>query len=154
MAEAVGIALAVAPLVVSAAEHYSTAAKFIKRYRLYDSKREELISKVKVQRAIFRKTIWRLLAYDIGLGEDEASQMLADAHHPSWSNDETEAYFAQRMADVSEEMMESIRMINRQLAVLKLNQPTASQSTSLGQAPDGRRTQVRDILSPPLATLC
>lgn len=132
MAEAIGIALSVAPLVVSAAEHYSTAAGLIKRYRLYRTKREELISKVKVQRVIFRKTIWRLLAYDIGLGEDVASQMITDAQHPGWSNDETDAYFTLRLGDVSEEMMDSLRMIQSQLAMLKVDEPTVSQSTSPG----------------------
>lgn len=148
MAEAIGIALAVAPLVVSAAEHYSTAAKFIRRYRLYDSKREELTSKVEVQRAIFRKTIWRLLAYDVGLGEDEASQMITDAQHPGWSEDETEAYFVDRMADVSEEMMDLIRMINSQLAVLEFNQATISPTASLDPDEDRSRGKVHDISLP------
>ena len=52
-----------------------TIAKVIKRYRLHKSKRDELKSLVKVQRTIFRKAIWRLLAYDVGLGEDTASQV-------------------------------------------------------------------------------
>jgi hypothetical protein len=142
MAEAIGIALSVAPLVISAAEHYSTAAKCIKRYRLYESKREELISEVNVQRTIFRKTIWRLLAYDIGLGEDEASQMMKDAHHRGWSDNETETYFVERMADVSEELMDSIRMISSQLAVLEIDQATMSQSISCPTAKDRCRTEV------------
>ena len=136
MAEVVSFALAVAPLVVSAAEHYSTAARLIKRYRLYKSKREELISKVNVQRAIFRKTIWRLLAYDVGLGEDVASQMFADAHHPSWSSHETVAYLDLRLGDVGEVMIELLHMIQSQLIDLKIDQATSSQQSNIARNPD------------------
>jgi hypothetical protein len=123
MAEAIGIALSVAPLVVSAAEHYFTAARLIKRYRLYKPKRKELISKVNVKRATFRKTVWRLLAHDIDLGKDVATQMLADAQHPSWSSEETDTYFTRRLGDVSEEMMDLLRMIHDQLGDLQSINP-------------------------------
>jgi hypothetical protein len=46
------------------------------------------------------------------------------------------------MADVSEEMMDSIRMISSQLAVLKIDQATMSQSTSCPTAKDRCRTEV------------
>jgi hypothetical protein len=131
MAEAVGLALSIAPLIVSAAEHYSTAAKVFKRYKLYSLKREELVFKIKFQRAIFKRTLWRLLAYDVGLGEDEASQMLADAGHSGWSDAETTAYFEQRMAEVRDELMESIHMINNQLALLNLDPPAAPSGPTL-----------------------
>jgi hypothetical protein len=140
MAEAVGLALAIAPLVVSAVEHYSTAAKVIKRYRLYTSKREELISKVKIQRAIFRRTIWRLLAYDIGVGEAEASQMLIDVQHPAWSDAETRGYFDGRMAGISDELTDSIHMINNQLALFNFHQTTTTWNKG------DYTVQVRDIL--------
>jgi hypothetical protein len=144
MAEAVGPALAIALLVVSTAEHYSAAAKVIKRYRLYSSKREELISRVKVQRFIFRRTIWSLLAYDVGLSEDDASQMLADAQHTGWREAKTRAYFDQRMAEVSDELLESIRMINNQLACLNLNIRSSSPSKLLADS-DLQAAGPRDI---------
>ena len=56
--------------------------------------------------------------------------MIKDADHPGWSSEETEAYFVERMADVSEEMMASIRMISDQLALLKIDQTVQDQTTS------------------------
>lgn len=134
MAEAVSLALAIAPLVVSAAEHYSTAAKFIKRYILSSSKRGALVSEVGVRRSVFKRTVWCLLAYDVGLGKDAASQMLADAQHTGWSDAETRAYFDQRMAEVSDELLESIRMITSELALLNLNKRSSSPSKLLADS--------------------
>jgi hypothetical protein len=132
MAE-IGLTLAIAPLIISAAEHYSTAATCLKRYCRYESGQQELVSVVNIQRQIFRKTIQRLLAYDVGLGDELASQMLKNAEHPQWKDEQIDAYFVERMADSSEALKTSVRLINVQLAALDFHQGESSSRPGIGK---------------------
>jgi hypothetical protein len=125
MAE-IGLALAIAPLIISAAEHYSVAATYLKRYCRYESGRQELVTTVNIQRQIFWGTIWRFLAYDFGLGNELASEMLKNAKHPQWKDEQIDAYFAERMADSSEALKSSVRLLNVQLAALNFHRGESS----------------------------
>ncbi|KAF7507807.1 hypothetical protein GJ744_010108 [Endocarpon pusillum] len=132
MAE-IGLPLAIAPLIVSAAEHYSIAATCLKRYCRYESGQQELVSVVNIQRQIFRKTIQRLLAYDVGLGDELASEMLKNAEHPQWKDEQIDAYFAERMADSNEALKTSVRLLNVQLSALNFYQCESSSHPSIGK---------------------
>ncbi|KIW31770.1 uncharacterized protein PV07_03366 [Cladophialophora immunda] len=133
MAEAIGLALAIAPLIISAAEHYSAAARCIKRYCRYKEGQEELVSVVGIQRTIYRKTVERLLAYDIGFGDELASEMLKNADHPRWQDEEIDTYFAERMADSSEALKTSIRLLDAQLKVLNFDQAENGSRPGFGE---------------------
>ena len=143
MAEAVGLALAIAPLVISTVEHYSIAAKCIKRYCRYKPGQQELVSVVNIQRTIFRKTVLRLLAYDVGVGEELASEMMKDPGHSSWMDEQIESYFAERMADCSEALKDSIRLLSEQLAALRMDDTLAHERTMPDQKRINNQKQVR-----------
>jgi hypothetical protein len=129
----IGLALAIAPLVISAADHYPTAATCLKWYCQYESGQQELVSVVNSQRQIFRKTIQRFLAIDIGLGDELASKLLKNAEHPEWKEEQIEAYFAERMADSSEALKTSVRLNNVQLAALNFYQSESSSCPGIGK---------------------
>jgi hypothetical protein len=129
----IGLALAIAPLIIMAAEHYSIAATCLKRYCRYESGQQELVSVVNIQRQIFRKTIQRLLANDVGLGDELASEMLKNAEHPQWKDEQIDAYFTERMADSSEALKTSIRLINVQLEALNFHQGESSSRPGIGK---------------------
>lgn len=132
MAE-IGLALAIAPLIISAAEHYSIAATCLKRYCRYESDQQELVSVVNIQRQIFRKTIQCLPAYDFGLGDELASEMLKNAEHPQWKDEHIDAYFAERMADSNEALKTSVRLLNVQLSALNFYECESSSHPSIGK---------------------
>src|SRR5271163_2819284 len=108
MAE-VGLVLAILPLVMSAAEHYSEAANAFLRYRRFAFEISNLACRLKVQRAIFVAAAKRLLAASVG--SDKASCMLDDSKHPTWSDANLDRFLIERLDGCRDAFIESIRMI-------------------------------------------
>ena len=79
MAEAVGIVLGVAPLVVSAIENYQNTTKFYRNLKHYPRKLKEASEILATQELCFRKANERLLSSFVD--EGQARQMLADLNH-------------------------------------------------------------------------
>lgn len=151
MAE-IGIALAIAPLIISAAEKYSTAARYMKRYQRSETGIQELVEVVNIQRRIFYKKIWRMLAYDVGLEEDTATEMMHDADHLAWVDVQTEAYFTQRMGDCMDDIQNSIRRIDAQLSLLNSEKYFTLSQTPYCDAVLGIGSQVLSFLEAPRYT--
>ena len=80
--EAVGVALALLPLLISAAENYNNCVGPFSRYKRFAKEAEEFVQLLNVQRIIFRNECQILLEGLIG-GEVAAS-MLNNPNHPSW----------------------------------------------------------------------
>lgn len=109
--------LAILPLVISAAEHYRDVASSFLRYRRFASEVSNLACRLKTQRAIFVAAVQRLLAASVGL--HEASCMLVDSEHPTWSDPSLDQFLVDRLDGCREAFIESIQMIQSRLVNLE-----------------------------------
>jgi hypothetical protein len=116
MAE-VGIALAVLPLVIAAAEHYSKAASAFSKYRCFTAELSYLSIRIKVQRAIFKDASKRLIS--VCVGHEEAERMLEDPEHSSWTDPIVERAFARRLGNCLNVLIDCLHLINNQLTKLE-----------------------------------
>jgi len=110
MAEAVGFALAVFPLLISAAEHYAEVTVAFRRYNRFTDEAGNLAKILNIQRVIFRTTNKTLL--------ERIGDMLDNAHHASWEDKLTEETFMKQLDDLAEPVMDSIQLIKRELETL------------------------------------
>lgn len=117
MGEAIGFALAVFPLIISAAEHYAAAAVAFRRYRRFPCEVATLASLLRIQQAIFRSTNKLLLERVVG--SRQARDMLDNAQHPGWGDKAVEDSFMQQLGDLGEAAMDSIRLIKQELKALE-----------------------------------
>ena len=80
--EAVGVALALLPLLISAAENYNNCVGPFSRYKRFAKEAEKFVQLLDVQRIIFRNECQILL--ESLIGGDVAATMLNNPNHPSW----------------------------------------------------------------------
>lgn len=113
MAEAMGFALAIFPLLISAAEHYAEAAVAFRRYRRFATEAATFASILGIQRAIFRRANKLLLERVVG--SEQANDMLDNAQHPGWGDKAVEDSFMQQLGDLGEAVMDSIQLIKEEL---------------------------------------
>lgn len=88
---AVGLALGVLPLLISAAEHYDDCLRPFIRYKNFVKEADRFQNLLAIQKVIFKNQC-RILLEEI-IEHDVASSMLNDpsgANHPSWSDIELE----------------------------------------------------------------
>lgn len=116
MAE-VGIVLAVLPLVIAAADHYSKAASAFSRYHRFTSELSYLSTRLKVQRAIFNAACKKLVS--LCVGQEEAGRMLEDSKHPSWTDPTIGRAFATQLGDIWDAFVDSLHLINDRLKDLE-----------------------------------
>ena len=83
--EAIGLALGILPLLISAIEHYDEVLRPFSRYRGFASKAQRFIDELETERTIFRTECQLLLA--VVAGPKIAAEMLRDCHHSSWHDD-------------------------------------------------------------------
>lgn len=82
--EAIGLALGLLPLLISAIEHYDDIIRPISRYRNFASKAGRFLDELETQRTIFRTECQLLLA--IAAGPEVAANMLLDHRHSLWND--------------------------------------------------------------------
>ncbi|KAE8394435.1 hypothetical protein BDV23DRAFT_179589 [Aspergillus alliaceus] len=85
MAEAVGLALSIIPLLLAAIEHYEDILQPIRRYRQYATKVRRLCDEIEVERTIFLTECQLLLA--TASCRKITPAMLDDSNHPTWTED-------------------------------------------------------------------
>jgi hypothetical protein len=117
MAEAVGLVLSIAPLIISATEHYSEAANCIKRYRKHAKIVRGLVQELNVQQTIFRHANIRLLAHSVD--PEYASQMLDNGSHPSWRDGDIAHLYLARLGDSRQAILDSVSLIDDLLTSLR-----------------------------------
>ncbi len=115
--EAVSLGLAVIPVVISVAEHYSSASSALKRYKQFSSEISRLSISVKVQRTKFRCEIRSLLSHCVGW--EQAALLLEDTDNERWKDHGLEASFAETLGNTREPFMELIDHINAELSVIE-----------------------------------
>ncbi|KAL9118832.1 MAG: hypothetical protein Q9187_004613 [Circinaria calcarea] len=113
MAEAVGLVLAVLPLLISAAEHYEDCLKPFMRYYKFTSKVSNFQERFKVQNTIFHNQC-RILLASI-LEQDVAIRMLEDKTHVNWSSQMIEAKLLKQLASSKEACLIIIKQVTKQL---------------------------------------
>jgi hypothetical protein len=116
MAEAAGFALAVFPLLISAAEHYAEVTVAFRRYKSFADEASRLAKILNIQRVIFRITNKSLLERIVG--REQAGDMLDNAHHASWEDKLTEDTFMKQLGDLAEPIVDSIQLIEGELEAL------------------------------------
>jgi hypothetical protein len=116
MATAAGLALAVFPLLISAAEHYAEAAVAFRRYRRFATEAATFGSMLRIQRAIFKAANKSLLERVVG--RERAADMLDNPQHSSWEDKAAEDSFMQQLGDLGEAVIDSIRLIRHELGTL------------------------------------
>ena len=117
MAEAVGFVLAVIPLVVSAAEHFTTAKSCISRYRKFSEDVQELVAALNTQATIFRSATQLLLMSYVG--EEKSVQMINDHSHPGWTDADIEDYFCKRFSTCLSGLMDALSLLSNRLVSLQ-----------------------------------
>lgn len=117
MAEAVGLALAIVPLIISALEHYDDVAKHCRTFARYGHRIKDSLRAVNVQEVIFRKANERMLCHCVE--EEKARRMLADVHHLSWRDEDIATLYIQRLGDSRIAIEDCIRLIADELATIK-----------------------------------
>lgn len=121
MAEAVGLALAVIPLVVSAAEHFATTKSCISRYRKFSEDVQEFVADLNTQATIFRSATQLLLMSYVG--EDKSVQMINDYSHPGWTDADIEDYLHKRFSTCLSGLMDALSLLsNRLVSLQKMSQ--------------------------------
>ena len=103
--EALGIILAVLPLLVSAAEHYDDCLSPFIRYRRFASKVDRFQQKLSIQRTVFRNEC-RILLESV-VEHDVANRMVDDNTHPQWNDKELEQQLVRHL-DTSRDACVSI----------------------------------------------
>src|SRR2546421_3088804 len=118
MAEAVGIILAIAPLVISTFEDYRDTAACIRTFRNCSSILKTHLKTLRIQELIFRKAHERLLA-DCLDDDEHARQMLTDEAHPSWRDVEIAQEYVRRLGDARDAFEASIGLVSEALAAIR-----------------------------------
>ncbi|MCJ1436556.1 hypothetical protein MMC27_005935 [Xylographa pallens] len=95
MAEAVGLVLAVLPLLISACEHYEDCLQPFVRYRHFATKLDRFQQKLKIQRTVFRNEC-RILLESI-VEHEIAVRMLDDKNHESWHDQGLDSKLVQQL---------------------------------------------------------
>ena len=127
-----GLALAVLPILISAAEHYSNCFRTFTRYKDFSDKAKQFQTRLYIQKVIFRDQCLRLLA-DI-IDHDDASSMLDVVNHPLWENIALEERLVQLLDESRDACISTIEMIEERLKALD----TESQELATAIAQDSQ----------------
>lgn len=127
--EAASLSLAVIPIVISVAEHYSSAARALNRYRQFSSEIRRLLIFVKIQRTRYYCEIQSLLSHCVGL--ERAELLLGDTDNAQWKDGGLEALFATKLGSYREPFMELVEHINVELSEMEANLGTFEEVAQL-----------------------
>lgn len=116
MAE-VGLALAIIPLIISAADHYEDCIQPFKRYRNFTSEAIKYQMSFGTQKTIFRNES-RLLLENI-VDPAVAGAMLLDSNHPDWNSRLHEEQFLTLLGESHEAYVATISQITENLNHVK-----------------------------------
>ena len=122
MAEAAGLALAVLPLLISAAEHYEDCLRPLRRFLHFASEVDRFQRKLQIQKTIFRNQC-RILLEGV-VDHDVAVRMLLDGEHPCWRDPDVEECISNQLEaskDACLSIIDDIRFVLENLENWSLN---------------------------------
>ena len=109
---AAGLALAILPLLVSAAEHYDDCLRPFHRFKNFAEEVRRYLQLLGIQKSIFRGQC-RLLLQHVNL--EHATAMMAQADHPFWSDERLEDDIGNVLGDSKDECVSIIEMMQEEL---------------------------------------
>lgn len=116
--EAAGLALAILPLVVSAAKRYDSALSPFLRYKRFAKEAKIYSKELEIQRTIFRNECRNLLEKVID--HDAATSMLDLLSQEPWSDGHLDAQLVQQLGESWEACAAIIELIEEQLLVVEI----------------------------------
>ena len=115
---AVGLALAVLPLLVSAIEHYDTSLRPFIRYKHLAREADRYLSRFQVQKVVFKNSCKALLHNVID--QDSASRMVeSGTNHRSWGDSELDRQLSRSLSGSKDVCVTVIRLIEDALRDLE-----------------------------------
>lgn len=115
--EAVGVVLGILPLIISAAEHYETTVRPFTRFIRFAPELSSFRQQLRTQKAIFINECRLLLAALVGRAQ--ATEMMTDHAHPSWSDDGLEREMCDQLGGSGEACVDIIKLIEAKLAIIE-----------------------------------
>lgn len=107
------VVLGILPLLIAAAEHWDDCLRPFKRYHKFATEVDRFQRHLKVQNTIFRNQC-RILLENV-TQDNSAGQMLAEPHHPSWSDPEMERQLSTHLAESGDACHTTIELMTERL---------------------------------------
>ena len=111
--EAVGLALALPPLLISAAENYNNCIRPFLRYKRFAKEAEQFIQLLDVQKHIFHNECGILLENFVE--KDVAASMLSDFDDPTWRDPKLNQQLIQLLGESEKACTNIISLISGRL---------------------------------------
>jgi hypothetical protein len=111
--EVAGLALAILPILMSAAQQYNNCMSPFSRYRKFAKEALDYYKALEIQRTIFRNACRNLLEEMID--HEEASAMLNSLDQQTWANRELEEQLAQQLGESRGACISAIELIEQRL---------------------------------------
>ena len=111
--EAAGLALAILPVLLSAANHYNECLSPFLRYKKFTREAKRYCLELDIQRTIFRNQC-RFLLENV-TDHDAATAMLSLSAHSGWSNRQLDCQLAKQLGDSMKACLAVIDMIKQHL---------------------------------------
>ena len=111
--EIAGLALAILPVFMSAAQQYNNCLGPFSRYKRFAKEARGYYKELEIQRTIFRNECRNLLEEIVD--HDEASSMLDSLNQKAWTNKKLDEQLAQQLGESLEACIAIIELIEQRL---------------------------------------
>ena len=113
--EGAGIALAVLPLLISAAKHYDSALTPFARYKRFAKEAKTYSKELGIQRTIFRNECRNLLEDTAAVNHDSVDALLTSLSSDEWSSKEFDAQLDTQLGESKRAVLDAIQLIEEEL---------------------------------------
>ena len=114
--EVAGLALAVLPILATAAQQYNNCASPLKRYKRFTAEAQDYYQELGIQKAIFRDQCRNLLEEVVD--HDAATSMLNSLTQTSWADRKLDAQIALLLGESLEACLAVIQLIEQRLQAI------------------------------------
>ena len=111
--EVAGVALAVLPLLISAAKHYDSALTPFTRYKRFAKEAKTYSKELGIQRTIFRNECRNLLEDTAGVDHDNVDVVLCSSHE--WPTRGLDAQLDKQLGESRQAILDAIQLIEQEL---------------------------------------
>lgn len=113
--EIAGVALAVLPLLVSAAKHYDSALSPFARYRGFAKEAKTYSKELGIQRAIFRNVSRHLLEDTAVIDHDRVDAVLSSSSSDEWPIQELDDQLSTQLGESRQAIIDAVELIEERL---------------------------------------
>lgn len=111
-------ALAVLPLIISAAEHYTFFSSSLARYCRFSHEVSRLLKELHVQKELFRLEARQLLS--ACTADTMAKEMLDNPQHPNWEDSTYEQILLTHLGETKDPIVDAMSLIKSTLTSLQV----------------------------------